>query len=84
MVPLDLKNNPLDNGSADAAEGKEAVMWRGAGYWNSLSSVDVILQTKVGASESRGNFEDVLSSAANASTLDTPSNSLSDRSEQPC
>lgn len=39
VVPLDLKNNPLDNGSADAAEGKEAVMWRGAGYWNSLSSV---------------------------------------------
>ncbi|XP_075904482.1 tumor protein D53 isoform X3 [Nelusetta ayraudi] len=42
------------------------------------------IKTKVGASEGRGNFEDVLSSAANASTQDTPSNNMTDRSEQPC
>lgn len=44
----------------------------------------LFLQTKVGASEGRGNFEDVLSSAANASAQDTPSNNMTDRSEQPC
>lgn len=42
------------------------------------------LQTKVGASESRGSFEEVLSSAANASSQDTPTNVLTDSSERPC
>ncbi|XP_070844056.1 tumor protein D53 isoform X2 [Chaetodon trifascialis] len=42
------------------------------------------IKTKVGASESRGSFEEVLSSAANASSQDTPTNILTDSSERPC
>ncbi|XP_041814265.1 tumor protein D53 isoform X3 [Chelmon rostratus] len=42
------------------------------------------IKTKVGASESRGSFEEVLSSAANASSQDTPTNVLTDSSERPC
>lgn len=42
------------------------------------------LQTKVVASETRGNFEEVLSSAANASSQETPTNNLTDSSERPC
>lgn len=43
-----------------------------------------VLQTKVGAAETRGSFEEVLSSAANASSQDTPTNNLTDGSERPC
>ncbi|KAI3364394.1 hypothetical protein L3Q82_011194 [Scortum barcoo] len=42
------------------------------------------IKTKVGASETGGSFEDVLSSAANASSQDTPVNNLTDSSERPC
>lgn len=40
-------------------------------------------QTKVGSSETGGSFEEVLSSAANASSQDTPTNTLTDSSERP-
>ncbi|XP_051264556.1 tumor protein D53 isoform X2 [Dicentrarchus labrax] len=42
------------------------------------------IKTKVGASETGGSFEEVLSSAANASSQDTPTNTLTDSSERPC
>ncbi|KAM9339653.1 tumor protein D53 [Symphorus nematophorus] len=42
------------------------------------------IKTKVGGSESRGSFEDVLSSAANASSQETPTNNLTDGSERAC
>ncbi|XP_073348636.1 tumor protein D53 isoform X2 [Pagrus major] len=42
------------------------------------------IKTKVGTTETRGSFEDVLSSAANASSQDTPTNDLTDSSERPC
>ncbi|XP_029318818.1 tumor protein D53 isoform X1 [Cottoperca gobio] len=42
------------------------------------------IKTKVGGTESGGNFEEVLSSAANASSQDTPTNNLTDISERPC
>lgn len=41
------------------------------------------LQTKVGASESKGNFEEVLSSAASASSQDFPTNTK-ESSERQC
>ncbi|KAG8011213.1 hypothetical protein GBF38_005910 [Nibea albiflora] len=41
------------------------------------------IKTKVGSSETGGSFEDVLSSAANASSQDTPTNTLTDSSERP-
>ncbi|KAF3849732.1 hypothetical protein F7725_019451 [Dissostichus mawsoni] len=39
--------------------------------------------TKVGGAETGGSFEEVLSSAANASSQDTPTNNLTDGSERP-
>ncbi|XP_024147034.2 tumor protein D53 isoform X2 [Oryzias melastigma] len=42
------------------------------------------IKTKVGGSGPGGNFEEVLSSAANASSQDTPSNNLTDVPEGPC
>nr|XP_046230007.1 tumor protein D53 isoform X4 [Scatophagus argus] len=42
------------------------------------------IKTKVGTSETRGSFEEVLSSAANASSQDTPTNNLMEDSERPC
>ncbi|RVE56106.1 hypothetical protein OJAV_G00233070 [Oryzias javanicus] len=42
------------------------------------------IKTKVGGSGPGGSFEEVLSSAANASSQDTPSNNLTDVSEGPC
>ncbi|XP_010773981.1 tumor protein D53 isoform X5 [Notothenia coriiceps] len=41
------------------------------------------LKTKVGGAETGGSFEEVLSSAANASSQDTPTNNLTDSSERP-
>ncbi|XP_019117004.1 tumor protein D53 isoform X5 [Larimichthys crocea] len=41
------------------------------------------IKTKVGSSETGGSFEEVLSSAANASSQDTPTNTLTDSSERP-
>ncbi|KAI4802272.1 hypothetical protein KUCAC02_020121, partial [Chaenocephalus aceratus] len=41
------------------------------------------LKTKVGGAETGGSFEEVLSSAANASSQDTPTNNLTDGSERP-
>uniref|UniRef100_H3D036 Tpd52 like 1 n=1 Tax=Tetraodon nigroviridis TaxID=99883 RepID=H3D036_TETNG len=41
------------------------------------------IKTKVGASESKGNFEEVLSSAASASSQDLPTNT-NDSSERQC
>ncbi|XP_054474178.1 tumor protein D53 isoform X1 [Anoplopoma fimbria] len=42
------------------------------------------IKTKVGGTETGGSFEEVLSSAANASSQDTPTNNLMDSSERPC
>ncbi|XP_053193496.1 tumor protein D53 isoform X3 [Scomber japonicus] len=42
------------------------------------------IKTKVGTSGSGGSFEDVLSSAANASSQETPTNNLMDTTERPC
>uniref|UniRef100_A0AAQ6A4E6 Tpd52 like 1 n=1 Tax=Amphiprion ocellaris TaxID=80972 RepID=A0AAQ6A4E6_AMPOC len=42
------------------------------------------IKTKVGGTGSGGSFEDVLSSAANATSQDTPTNNLTDGSERPC
>ncbi|XP_034755523.1 tumor protein D53 isoform X3 [Etheostoma cragini] len=42
------------------------------------------IKTKVGATGTAGSFEEVLSSAANASSQDTPTNNLTDSSERPC
>uniref|UniRef100_A0A3Q3ES44 Tpd52 like 1 n=1 Tax=Labrus bergylta TaxID=56723 RepID=A0A3Q3ES44_9LABR len=42
------------------------------------------IKTKVGGSESGGSFEDVLSSAANASSQDTPTSPLTDSTEKTC
>ncbi|XP_040919641.1 tumor protein D53 isoform X4 [Toxotes jaculatrix] len=42
------------------------------------------IKTKVGATGTGGSFEEVLSSAANASSQDTPTNNLTDSSERPC
>ncbi|XP_034018137.1 tumor protein D53 isoform X5 [Thalassophryne amazonica] len=42
------------------------------------------IKTKVGGQGSGGSFEDVLSSAANASSQDTPTNTLTDSCERPC
>ncbi|XP_028252757.1 tumor protein D53 isoform X3 [Parambassis ranga] len=42
------------------------------------------IKTKVGGTGSGGSFEEVLSSAANASSQDTPTNNLTDSSERPC
>ncbi|XP_044025259.1 tumor protein D53 isoform X7 [Siniperca chuatsi] len=42
------------------------------------------IKTKVGGSETGGSFEEVLSSAANASSQDTPTNNLTDSSDRPC
>ncbi|XP_028295885.1 tumor protein D53 isoform X10 [Gouania willdenowi] len=42
------------------------------------------IKTKVGGTEAGGSFEDVLSSAANASSQDTPTNSMMDSSERQC
>ncbi|XP_045916260.1 tumor protein D53 isoform X1 [Micropterus dolomieu] len=42
------------------------------------------IKTKVGGSDTGGSFEEVLSSAANASSQDTPTNNLMDSSERPC
>ncbi|XP_074541130.1 tumor protein D53 isoform X4 [Halichoeres trimaculatus] len=47
---------------------------------NTVSSI----KTKVGASESGGSFEDVLSSAANASSQDTPASPTTDGAEKTC
>ncbi|XP_063758377.1 tumor protein D53 isoform X3 [Eleginops maclovinus] len=41
------------------------------------------IKTKVGGAETGGSFEEVLSSAANASSQDTPTNNLTDGSERP-
>ncbi|XP_070781603.1 tumor protein D53 isoform X2 [Enoplosus armatus] len=42
------------------------------------------IKTKVGGPETGGSFEEVLSSAANASSQDTPINTLTNSSERPC
>ncbi|KAM7368056.1 hypothetical protein PAMP_014309 [Pampus punctatissimus] len=42
------------------------------------------IKTKVGTSGTGGSFEEVLSSAANASSQDTPTNNLTDTSERLC
>ncbi|XP_034555089.1 tumor protein D53 isoform X4 [Notolabrus celidotus] len=42
------------------------------------------IKTKVGASETGGSFEDVLSSAANASSEDTPTSTSTDGAEKTC
>ncbi|XP_062293419.1 tumor protein D53 isoform X3 [Scomber scombrus] len=42
------------------------------------------IKTKVGTSGSGGSFEDVLSSTANASSQETPTNNLMDTTERPC
>ncbi|XP_042359344.1 tumor protein D53 isoform X3 [Plectropomus leopardus] len=42
------------------------------------------IKTKVGGTGTGGSFEEVLSSAANASSQDTPTNNLTDDSERPC
>ncbi|XP_015250876.1 PREDICTED: tumor protein D53 isoform X3 [Cyprinodon variegatus] len=42
------------------------------------------IKTKVGGTGTGGSFEEVLSSAANASSQDTPTNNLTDTSERPC
>ncbi|XP_022622956.1 tumor protein D53 isoform X2 [Seriola dumerili] len=42
------------------------------------------IKTKVGGTATGGSFEEVLSSAANASSQDTPTNNLTDSSERPC
>lgn len=42
------------------------------------------IKTKVGASESGGSFEDVLSSAANASSQDAPTSPTTDGAEKTC
>ncbi|XP_070705211.1 tumor protein D53 isoform X3 [Pempheris klunzingeri] len=47
---------------------------------NTVSSI----KTKVGSSDTGGSFEEVLSSAANASSQDPPANNLRDSSERPC
>ncbi|KAG7220787.1 hypothetical protein INR49_032030 [Caranx melampygus] len=42
------------------------------------------IKTKVGGTSTGGSFEEVLSSAANASSQDTPTNNLTDDPERPC
>ncbi|XP_023203346.1 tumor protein D53 isoform X4 [Xiphophorus maculatus] len=42
------------------------------------------IKTKVGGTGTGGSFEEVLSSAANASSQETPTNNLTDVSEKPC
>ncbi|XP_039637778.1 tumor protein D53 isoform X5 [Perca fluviatilis] len=42
------------------------------------------IKTKVGGTGTAGSFEEVLSSAANASSQDTPTINLTDSSERPC
>ncbi|XP_068432692.1 tumor protein D53 isoform X3 [Clinocottus analis] len=42
------------------------------------------IKTKVGGTDAGGSFEEVLSSAAHASSQDTPTNNLTDGSERPC
>uniref|UniRef100_UPI003AAA99BF tumor protein D53 isoform X3 n=1 Tax=Centroberyx gerrardi TaxID=166262 RepID=UPI003AAA99BF len=42
------------------------------------------IKTKVGGPGPGGSFEEVLSSTANASSQDTPTNNLTDTSERPC
>nr|XP_019947406.1 PREDICTED: tumor protein D53 isoform X4 [Paralichthys olivaceus] len=42
------------------------------------------LKTKVGGTGAGGSFEEVLSSTANASSQDTPTNNLTDSSERQC
>uniref|UniRef100_A0A7N6ALJ2 Tpd52 like 1 n=1 Tax=Anabas testudineus TaxID=64144 RepID=A0A7N6ALJ2_ANATE len=42
------------------------------------------IKTKVGGTGTGGSFEEVLSSAANATSQDTPTNNLMDSPEQPC
>ncbi|XP_068564961.1 tumor protein D53 isoform X1 [Cebidichthys violaceus] len=42
------------------------------------------IKTKVGGPETGGSFEEVLSSAAHASSQDTPTNNLTDSFERPC
>ncbi|XP_034436820.1 tumor protein D53 isoform X5 [Hippoglossus hippoglossus] len=42
------------------------------------------IKTKVGGTGAGGSFEEVLSSAANASSQDTPTNNLTDSSERQC
>lgn len=42
------------------------------------------IKTKVGGTSTGGSFEEVLSSAANASNQDTPTNNLTDASEGQC
>lgn len=42
------------------------------------------IKTKVGSSGTGGSFEDVLSSAANASSQDTPTNNITSAPEGPC
>ncbi|KAM4633485.1 tumor protein D53 [Polymixia lowei] len=42
------------------------------------------IKTKVGGPGTGGSFEEVLSSAAHASSQDTPTNNLTDTSEMPC
>ncbi|XP_054900193.1 tumor protein D53 isoform X1 [Poeciliopsis prolifica] len=42
------------------------------------------IKTKVGGTGTGGSFEEVLSSAANASSQETPTNNLTDISEKPC
>uniref|UniRef100_A0A671X0P5 Tpd52 like 1 n=1 Tax=Sparus aurata TaxID=8175 RepID=A0A671X0P5_SPAAU len=49
-----------------------------------VESTVTTIKTKVGTSETRGSFEDVLSSAANASSQDTPTNDLTDDPDRPC
>uniref|UniRef100_A0A3Q2QIX0 Tpd52 like 1 n=1 Tax=Fundulus heteroclitus TaxID=8078 RepID=A0A3Q2QIX0_FUNHE len=42
------------------------------------------IKTKVGGTGTGGSFEEVLSSAANASVQETPTNNLTDPAERPC
>ncbi|XP_053743963.1 tumor protein D53 isoform X5 [Synchiropus splendidus] len=49
-----------------------------------VESTVTTLKTKVGGTKSGGSFEDVLSSAANASSQDTPTNNLAESSERQC
>ncbi|XP_075314683.1 tumor protein D53 isoform X3 [Odontesthes bonariensis] len=42
------------------------------------------IKTKVGGAGTGGSFDEVLSSAANASSQDTPTNNLTDSAERPC
>ncbi|KAM9782487.1 tumor protein D53 [Neosynchiropus ocellatus] len=49
-----------------------------------VESTVTTLKTKVSGTKTGGSFEDVLSSAANASSQDTPTNNLAESSERQC